>query len=532
MNRFKDQSLQSIFIQIVVCISILLYTLQDGHANEPDKHKKLLVLPFAIHSETDIDYMRTGIKSMLFSRLSQIKDLECIDYEVTFPNSTYQRKTSYDMQFLNEVSQASSSHYVLTWSLTVIGKQMSIDANLYCVQSNKVVMNFNHMFEKQDQIVHFSDQLANEIIRYFDALNPNTLQASESEKMNPSKVWKSDIYKGFIKGFCVVDADGDQKKEIVWITDEFLNVYRKVENDFVRVFRKKIAPYEILLSIDAADMNHNKIPELYITAIRAHSSRVNSFVIEWNGNEYERLVKKQPWFFRIQSSPTSQPVFLGQKQGITSCGFSSGLYVLGWDDGKINALKKKEIPDNTDIYKFIWGDILHTGEQVLLTYAARGSLEVYDPNNNLVWSGGTQYGGESVYLDCPKKGSSEPADRIYLNPRMIIADIDHDTKYELIVVSNYDGASRLLTRYRHYTRSHVEILCWNNNHFVQKGISPSMTGFISDISLTDMDNDGYDDLVMAVNEYSGVLDQDPKSYLLIAYRANEAFSTNRKSSME
>jgi hypothetical protein len=102
----------------------------------------------------------------------------------------------------------------------------------------------------------------------------------------------------------------------------------------------------------------------------------------------------------------------------------------------------------------------------------------------------------------------------YLQQRIFVADLDQDKKNEVIVVKNQDVSRGLFHRYRKYTSGHFEALVWDTVGLRRQWKTRKFTGYISDYDISDLDNDGTDELVFAVMAKSDSPLADPKSYIV------------------
>ena len=82
----------------------------------------------------------------------------------------------------------------------------------------------------------------------------------------------------------------------------------------------------------------------------------------------------------------------------------------------------------------------------------------------------------------------------------------------MITPKNEEAITRTLTKLRAFKSGAIEWLTWNGNGLFMKMKTPVASGYISDLTIADFDNDGEDDLVYSVIQ-KGFLGKGQKSYI-------------------
>ncbi|MFO7666234.1 MAG: VCBS repeat-containing protein, partial [Desulfobacterales bacterium] len=325
-------------------------------------------------------------------------------------------------------------------------------------------------------------------------------------------LWKSKKFETKLKGISLGDVDGDGKIETVFADDHNIFIYRQTAGIFEKVKEITGKTYEFYKGIDVADINGNKKDEIFVTAIR-DSGRVISFVLEWDGKDFKKIADNEDWHFRVLYNPTQdRKVLFGQKGGNASI-FSGNIYELKWLHGYYISAKKEILPSGVNVYGFNYGDILNSGQEMILAFNSDEYLRLLDKNGNEEWSSSEPYGGSSAYLEPPaeieaaKKTRSDPdprpQNRLYLPQRILVTDLDKDGKKEVLVVKNIDTTGGILSRIRLFKSGYFESLSWDNVGLSPKWKTRKFSGYISDYTLGDIDNDGKDELVFILVTQAG-----------------------------
>ncbi len=536
--------------RIIFFVAFLIFILLNFcQAVSAGKAARVLILPFTLHSEKDLSFLKDGIGDMLSTRLTR-------EGEVLPMNREETRQTLAELtepvteQSAAAAAQKAGADYVIFGSLTVLGNSVSTDACFFDVRKNKAAVTFYETGKDQSEIIshinRFAVKIAEEVFghksehsqavsagngarkaadapveetrKHPEAVwqesvkgqtgvsEPFTVSESPeaiSEPVSKSAegLWKSSNFDMEITGMSLGDTDGDGKIEIVFISEKEIFVCRYAEGRFGRVAELKERTFYRLLSVDVADINKNGIAEIFVTNINSNYSLL-SFVLEWDGKEFQRIADNESWYYRVLDIPKQGKILLGQKAGMKSP-FSGGVYELEWSGGQYVAGKQQTLPDKANVYGFIYGDLFNDGQEKVIAFSPSEYLRITDRGGNEEWESTDMMGGGSVYVEFPAEGSAsignvKEMDRFYLHPRILLSDTNKDGKNEVIVVENTDMTRRRLARFRMFKSGHISCLEWEKLGLYPKWKTREISGYISDYSLSDADNDGENELVFSV----------------------------------
>lgn len=534
-----------LYKNIILTLAIVLLLSGTNTAFSADKISKILILPFNIHSEKDLTFLQKGIGEMLSTRLAFENKVMIVGKEEA---GILSGKT--DEKTALAAGEKSGADYVLFGSLTVFGESISTDAKFYDVQKKSQLVLINEFGSSQGDVIYHinvfaakinetvfgrktvssqapakqvaAQQSAGEEQGTGSRRNPEEMWSKESGiKMaydealsgsgEPAAVlWKSKKFETKLKGISLGDVDGDGKIETVFADDHNIFIYRQTAGKFEKVKEITGETYEFYKGIDVADINGNKKDEIFVTAIR-DSGRVTSFVLEWNGKDFKKIADNEDWHFRVLYNPTQgRKVLFGQKGGNASI-FSGNVYELKWLHGYYISAKKEILPSGVNVYGFNYGDILNSGQEMILAFNSNEYLRLLDINGNEEWSSSESYGGSSAYLEAPaeiesakkSKHDQKPENRLYLPQRIIVTDLDKDEKKDVLVVKNIDTTGGVFSRIRLFKSGYFESLSWDNVGLSPKWKTRKFSGYISDYTLGDIDNDGKEELVFILVTQAG-----------------------------
>ncbi|MBU2622492.1 MAG: VCBS repeat-containing protein, partial [Proteobacteria bacterium] len=509
------------------------------------KISKVLILPFNIHSEKDLSFLQRGIGEMLSTRIAFENKVMIVGKEEA---GIAAGKT--DEKTALAAGEKAGADYVLFGSLTVFGESISTDAKFYDVQNKSRLVVINEFGSSQGDVIYHINVFAakiNETVfgrktvssqapaKQIAQQQPSGGEQSSDSRKNPEEkwskesgikmaydeaftgsgepaavLWKSKKFETKLKGIAIGDVDGDGKIETVFADDHNIFIYRQTAGKFEKV--KEIAgkTYEFYKGIDIADINGNKKAEIFVTAIN-DSGRVLSFVLEWDGKDFKKISDNEDWHYRVLDIPArGGKVLFAQKGGNASI-FSGNVHELKWVHGYYISTNKEILPRGVNVYGFNYGDILNSGQEMTLGFNSNEYLSLFNANGGEEWTSSDPYGGSSAYLETPEeieaakksKHDQRPENRLYLPQRIIVTDLDNDKKKEILVVKNIDTTGGIFSRVRIFKSGYFECLSWDNVGLSPKWKTRKFSGYISDYTLGDIDNDGKDELVFLLVTQTG-----------------------------
>ncbi|MDA0999860.1 MAG: VCBS repeat-containing protein [bacterium] len=328
------------------------------------------------------------------------------------------------------------------------------------------------------------------------------------------------------RGVTIADIDNDKKNEILIITSHELIAYQISEGRMREVARFVAGVSNDFRWIDAADMNGNGKPEVYIANYRYGS--LLSIVLEPDGKGFKKLAEDMNVFFRLirvrrpegdGKIPDSEAfLLLGQAQG-THNPLEGPIMRYRWSGQKISQAAPYTLPPNVTILGFGLADFLGSGSFDVVEKGDDDKMRVYSRRGSVRYTSSETYGGsvQKEYYDPGQIGQSRAADEgapiFQIRSRILYEDVDGDGVREVLVIKNEYGASRIAPGLG-VSGGQVISLIWDGSGLSEIWRARKTDSGVADFAFGDADNDGSNDLVI-VNANSSAGSGSVQSHIFI-----------------
>ncbi|MEA3428579.1 MAG: FG-GAP-like repeat-containing protein [Thermodesulfobacteriota bacterium] len=553
-----------------LCLFMIISSTGSSWAKET---KTIAVLPFTIHSAENIDYIKNGIWDMLISRLSATDKVEVISKSSvteTLKKTGKKDLTAGDVYGLGKML---SVDYVVWGSMTKIGNSISLDGKLLDVAAYKSPVGIFEQCRGIDEVIPKINTFAKNITCHLlgqvpPAFTPPSEPATASSSQQPvsqdSKAiatmktpegtytaiinpefinvrscldrrgfWKSRRYPVEFKGMDIGDVNGDGLNEVVIIDGDSVFVYQKTGTELKLIQKISGKSYVNNIAVDVADINGNGVPEIIVTSTKRSS--LDSFILEFQDGKFVEIASGLRWFLRV-INPSGSPLLLGQTAGIDKP-FENDIHEIVWKNGKYVEGNRMLIPKGLSVYGLAVDSIDKGDRERVIALDEYDHIRIYKKtkkpvsrihviggSDKMVWKSADVFGGSNNLLDMDLRGPKPSDDEVdapenqYVNVRILTYDINKDGRKEIIIVKNLSASKRLFKNTRAFTKSEIYDLEWDGLGMVENWRTRTIQGYVADYQFKDIDNDGRNDIVLAIVLSPGFT--APKS-VLVSYEMRQ-----------
>lgn len=552
---------------LVYIICLTLISLGAGTLWAKDKYT-VAILPFAVHSAENIDYIKQGVEEMLTARLSATEKITVIKKADVRQELQNAQIKDIDSRNVMEIGKKITADYVIWGSITKIGNSISLDGKLTNIEQAKSGPGISSQSLSLDDVIPKINDFSENIISHILGTAPPAQAAVSATSPGPSAAsresqiiagmrsggrkagtltsvinaefinapspfkrqgfWMSQKIPTELKGMDIGDVNNDGANEIVLIDKNTVYIYQKTQDNLKLLETIKGASYETYRAVDIADINRNGVNEIFVTVTQ--DTFVKSFVLEFKDSKYEKIASGIPLFLRVIDTPSGMPLLLGQELGFGKP-FDTPIYEVIWKDKAYVTDQKMQIPQGLSVYGLNIDNVgTGGGGEKILALDDLDYLYIIDKttkslpsltsfgfaSEKVIWRSEDVYGGSNNFIEnLDKNNPDDPrAKSAYINLRILTADTNNDGKKEIIIVKNLSSTARLLKQLKLFTASEIYNLEWDGLGMAENWRTKKINGYVADYAIKDVDNDGRHEIVLAMVMSVGVSLRD-RSVLVV-----------------
>jgi hypothetical protein len=311
------------------------------------------------------------------------------------------------------------------------------------------------------------------------------------------RFWKSASFKHLINGVALGDVDGDHKIETMTITPHGVLIFRSDGGAFRKIAEIKEGSNQNLIGVDSADINENGYAEIFVTSLNAEYKVVNSYVLEYDGKNFAKIIDDSRYYYRVADTPSRGKILLGQRPrtGKPSAG---AIHEMRWQNREYVPTDPINTPRNTNLLGLTVGDVFNNGQETAVAYKEGDRIQIIDSSGKNLWDNRERFGGSMLYASIPWEYRGQVLNKWYYPLRLVVWHNKAKKESEVIAVQNHEVTSSTLEQFRYFSRTHIAGFTWDG-----VGLGPSwktrqLTGYIQDFTVGDFDNDGQDELIAAL----------------------------------
>lgn len=308
-------------------------------------------------------------------------------------------------------------------------------------------------------------------------------------------------------GLATGDLTGDGRTEIAVAMTNDIRIMRMEQGQFVAVAVVEFPAGTQMLTIDAQDMNQDGQAELYITA--AIDTNLRSQVVEFRNDRFERVITMVDWFMRVVDLPGEGPVLLGQRMGSGQEPFRPPVFRIERSRDRLVRGDALDLPPRVNLFSMI--PLTPAAEQLYVaSISADDRLQLIAADNERLWHSDHHFGGsDASFYNQP---DSNAGDRTLVTIQKRLLRLPSG---EILTIQNQ--GSRLLQQLRTFTDTQLVAFAWDNSRLQlqERWRTPLQRGYMADVALADLDNNGEPELIVAMRFQEKNLLQRGHSALMV-----------------
>ena len=333
---------------------------------------------------------------------------------------------------------------------------------------------------------------------------PGIIQAHNP--IDPGTIWIGPRLEGNPVGVTVGDFDHDGQMETAIAMEYELLITRITEGHLRQLASVKFPAGTQLLSIDTIDMDKDGSPEIYLSA--SSGQVLNSQVVDFKNGDYQKTIGQIRWFLSVLDLPGEGKTLVGQTLGEYETPFSNSPFRVIRSGEELKRGEKLTTPRDLSILSLApFGG--SGSDTIYASITTAKGLQVFNSQSNRLWQSSDRFGGSEIsFYNAKDINNNEMPDPIFIEPRLITLPSG-----EILAAQN--SGALTLRRYHNYTKSRVVALNWNGFALQELWRTADQGGYLADFFYADANNDGNDELVMAIQFKKKTLINSGRSTVVI-----------------
>ncbi len=239
--------------------------------------------------------------------------------------------------------------------------------------------------------------------------------------------------------------------------------------------------------------------------------------------------------------PSLGLTLIGQKFGINAKAIDGPIYSLIQDGDKLVVDETLPIPRDLMLFNFAFADLEGNGDWKILALDEYSKLRVMETSGKMLWKSQDSYGATKRFIgggdeltrayakdyDEITDGKGDPFEKIYVNSRIVVKDLDQDGIDDVILNKNAATATAIVRDMQTFHSGMTMGMKWNGLGMEEIWQTKRIDGYVVDYGLESehMETaDGEDRLFVGVVTQSGmmnVLTNDSSTVLVYPFKAKK-----------
>jgi len=521
-------------------------------AAQTDAPVKVAILPFTMHTPAELNYLQSGVRDMLTSRLAWQGKVQVMDRSAVEQSARGAKDIT-----LNDALRIGNNlraDYVLFGSITGMGQSVSIDAKMAAVSGKGEPVSFFAQTKTLDDVVPQINQFAQQINQKVfskpgesnqasaaDAemlatrnpelllpgalvsgdkisyLNPNFVEVTPDGSLRQPGLWRSQTFSGAIIGMDAGDLDGDGRSEIVAITRSKLTVYRK-ESQGLRI----LGTFEgggtnRFVWVCVTDMYKDGKAYIYLTSLKKRNvatgavdrakvdvnsgEDVSSYVLSLSGGKIQVVADKIPYFLNTVYLGSRGKVLVGQQKGaIDEKGFKGAIMEMQLRGNSLSPLTAVHVPDRCTVFNFLKADINNDKMEEIVTTDDSHRLAVLNAAGEQIWRATGLFCATTNTFEAKVEDRRYNLVELYAIPSpMLVTDLNKDGIPEIVLNRTTTPLDKFLPdSMKSWDKGEIISLSWDQMGMVENWKTRDLSGMVTAIRIGDLNGDGRSQLIISM----------------------------------
>lgn len=504
--------------------------------------KTFAVAPFTIHGPEKYQYLSQGIQSMLESRLNWPGHLAPMDKgKVT---ARLPKAPATEAEAKKALADLGGD-YLVYGSMTVSGDQASVDMMVLGRDGKKWPKTISaKLSDLIPAMERTAQSLNNEIFQRpaksgasqtINQLNPdfvvNQTNASQKVYLNPNfryagpsdtpGVWRSQSLPMVSAGIAIADVDADGQNEVVVLGRASVEVFKYKDRQLLPVTKFETAPNLKLLNVSCLDINGDGKAEIIVSV--SYFKEPRSFILGMDSGRLHELYRDIKLYLNVAAVPPEFSRQLVGSKGEQKDLFVRGVYSVIFSGGVPALSSRLPLPNKANPFNFAYLPE-KSGYKVLLN-DDKDHIVVFTAKGERVAATEEQFCGSAIGLehdDLMAPMTKPSADYLwnyyYIPLPMIVANLNKDNRYEVLVSKNISTAAQFFETFRTFSQGEIHSLYWDGVGMNLLWKTRRIKGTITGYALADIDNDGHKELVVCLNTWPGAAGLSARRTIIMAYK--------------
>jgi len=295
--------------------------------------------------------------------------------------------------------------------------------------------------------------------------------AAPKQQIVSEPPWESHRLPEMLNGIAIGRTMADRGVEVFTTGERYLRYYLKGKKlQFLTA--AMVAADERIVGVDVADLDQDRVPEVYLSVLKGDVPVSQVYVPE--NNQLKKIAGDIPYLLRGIAFGGSEQKIYGQK--MTAAGVLSGdVFELVKSGDRFTVGSPLQLPLFANLYNFnrFGGS---KGKQYSVVSHPDGYLLVYAPDGKQLWKSRDKFGGsEEVVCRTEPAAADSPGCRLNRSQRLLV------NRGGDIIVPRNTGLNGNGVKGQ-YAKNNVLLLSWNGNSLQEKWRSGLSQHYLADFS--------------------------------------------------